>query len=364
MNLFIIILLALLIIINTVFLMIYFLKKDNTAKNDEADAVLKSSTSLLLQQMNELSRAVDQKLGNTSKEMQESLRHQTGESYKVIRDITEKLTKLDEANKQVISLGDRIQSLQDILKNPKQRGVLGEYYLETLLKNAMSPGGYQMQYNLGKNSDGTGEIIVDAAVFVKDKIIPVDSKFSLENYNRFINEKDDIRKAEYYKSFVNDLKERIKETSKYIKPEMGTMDFAFMFIPHEGIYYDLLVNPAIANDNSDQNESIIERAARQYKVIIVSPTSFLAYLQTVLQGLRALQVEERTKEIIQRVAELSKHIGAQDKLMESLGKSLGTTVNHYEKAYNELKKMDKDVYRIAEKSAGVEPLKIEKPEIE
>lgn len=364
MNLFIIILLALLLIINTVFLVIYFLRKDTAPKNDEADAVLKSSTSLLLQQMNELSRAVDQKLGNTSKEMQESLRHQTGESYKVIRDITEKLTKLDEANKQVISLGDRIQSLQDILKNPKQRGVLGEYYLETLLKNAMSPGGYQMQYNLGKNADGTGEIIVDAAVFVKDKIIPVDSKFSLENYNRFINEKDDIRKAEYYKSFVNDLKERIKETSKYIKPEMNTMDFAFMFIPHEGIYYDLLVNPAIANDNSDQNESIIERAARQYKVIIVSPTSFLAYLQTVLQGLRALQVEERTKEIIQRVAELSKHIAAQDKFMESLGKSLGTTVNHYEKAYNELKKMDKDVYRIAEKSAGVEPLKIEKPEIE
>ncbi len=364
MNLFIIILLALLLIINTVFLVIYFLRKDTAPKNDEADAVLKSSTSLLLQQMNELSRAVDQKLGNTSKEMQESLRHQTGESYKVIRDITEKLTKLDEANKQVISLGDRIQSLQDILKNPKQRGVLGEYYLETLLKNAMSPGGYQMQYNLGKNSEGTGEIIVDAAVFVKDKIIPVDSKFSLENYNRFINEKDDIRKAEYYKSFVNDLKERIKETSKYIKPEMNTMDFAFMFIPHEGIYYDLLVNPAIANDNSDQNESIIERAARQYKVIIVSPTSFLAYLQTVLQGLRALQVEERTKEIIQRVAELSKHIAAQDKFMESLGKSLGTTVNHYEKAYNELKKMDKDVYRIAEKSAGVEPLKIEKPEIE
>jgi len=365
MNVFIIILLGLLLFINCAVVIYFYLRQKNEGqKEGEGDAVLKTSTSMLIQQMNELSRTVDQKLGSTADKMNESLRNQSNESYKVIRDITEKLTKLDEANKQVISLGDRIQSLQDILKNPKQRGVLGEYYLETLLKNAMSPGSYSMQYNLGKNAEGSGEIIVDAVVFVKDKIIPVDSKFSLENYNRFINEKDDIRKAEYYKSFVNDLKERIKETSKYIKPELGTMEFAFMFIPHEGIYYDLLVNPAIASDNSDQNESIIERAARQYKVIIVSPTSFLAYLQTVMQGLRALQVEERTKEIIQRVAELSKHIGAQDKFMESLGKSLGTTVNHYEKAYNELKKMDKDVYRIAEKSAGVEPLKIDKPENE
>lgn len=364
MNLFIIILLCLLVLLVAV--NIFFIiqgQKTLGQKDGEGDAVLKSSTSLLLQQMNELSRTVDQKLGNTAEKMHESLRNQAGESYKVIRDITERLTKLDEANKQVISLGDRIESLQDILKNPKQRGVLGEYYLETLLKNTMSPGSYEMQYNLGKNAEGNGEIIVDAVVFVKDKIIPVDSKFSLENYNRFINEKDNVRKAEYYKSFVNDLKERIKETSKYIKPEKNTTDFAFMFIPHEGIYYDLLVNPAVASDSSEQ-ENILERAGRQYKVIMVSPTSFLAYLQVVIQGLNAFKVEEKTKEIIQRVAELSKHIAAQDKFMEGLGKSLGTTVNHYEKAYNELKKMDKDVYRIAEKSAGVEPLKIEKPEIE
>jgi len=359
-----IVVLAVLMLANLGLIIFLVLRQKNSSKQEtEGDAVLQNSTSLLLQQMNELSRTVDQKLGSNADKMHDSLRNQANESYKVIRDITERLTKLDEANKQVISLGERIESLQDILKNPKQRGVLGEYYLETLLKNAMPPGSYEMQYNLGKNADGNGEIVVDAVVFVKEKIIPIDSKFSLENYNRFVNEKDDIRKAEYYKSFVNDLKERIKETSKYIKPEKNTMEFAFMFIPHEGIYYDLLVNPAIANDSSEQNESIIERAARQYKVIIVSPTSFLAYLQTVMQGLRALQVEERTKEIIQRVAELSKHIAAQDKFMDSLGKSLGTTVNHYEKAYNELRKMDKDVYRIAEKSAGVEPLKIEKPEI-
>jgi len=363
MNLFIIILLVLLLIINGVFIF-FIINRQKTAnqKEGEGDAVLKSSTSLLLQQMNELSRTMDQKLGNSSEKMQESLRHQSNESYKVIRDITERLTKLDEANKQVISLGDRIESLQNILKNPKQRGVLGEYYLETLLKNAMPPGSYQMQYNLGQGSTGS-EDIVDAVVFVKDKIIPIDSKFSLENYNRMAEEPNEARKKELEKVFVSDLKERVKETSKYIKPEKGTLEFAFMFIPHEAIYYDLLIN-RIGDKSNQDTENIIEHAARHYKVMIVSPTSFLAYLQTVLQGLRAMQVEEKTKEIIQRVAELSKHIGAQDKFMESLGKSLGTTVNHYEKAYNELKKMDKDVFRIAEKSVGVEPLKIDKPDAE
>jgi DNA recombination protein RmuC len=363
MNLIIISLLVLIFIANIVFVIFLIYKNKNEVQKDgEDDAVLKSSTSLLLQQMNELSRTMDQKLGSSSEKMQESLRHQSNESYKVIRDITERLTKLDEANKQVISLGDRIESLQNILKNPKQRGVLGEYYLETLLKNAMPPGSYQMQYNFGKEESG-GEVIVDAVVFVKDKIIPIDSKFSLENYNRMAEETNEVRKKELEKVFVNDLKERVKETSKYIKPEKGTLEFAFMFIPHEAIYYDLLIN-RIGDKTNEETENIIEKAARHYKVMIVSPTSFLAYLQTVLQGLRALQVEEKTKEIIQRVAELSKHIGAQDKFMESLGKSLGTTVNHYEKAYNELKKMDKDVYRIAEKSVGVEPLKIDRPESE
>jgi DNA recombination protein RmuC len=325
---------------------------------------------LLLQHINDLSKTVDQKIGDSARDMNESLKYQSAESQKIIRDMTERLTKLDEANKQVVSLGDNIKELQNILKNPKQRGVLGEYYLETLLKNAMPPGSYQMQYNLGKDSaaisatgSGTSELVVDAVVFVKDKIIPIDSKFSLENYNRMASENDPARKSELQKVFINDLKERIKETSKYIRPEKGTLEFAFMFIPHEAIYYDLLVNK-IGDKNSDEAENIIERAARQYKVIIVSATSFLAYLQTVLQGLKALQIEEETKDIIKKVADLNRHIVAQDKYMTSLGKTLGTTVNHYEKAYKELKKVDKDVVRIAGKGGDVEVLTLEKPEIE
>jgi DNA recombination protein RmuC len=312
---------------------------------------------LLLQQMNELTRTVDQKLGESAKEMNSAMRHQASESTKIIQEVTEKLTLLDVTNKQVVGFTEQLEELQDILKNPKQRGILGEYYLEALLKNILPAGAYEMQYGF---PDGS---IVDAAVFVKDKVIPVDSKFSLENYNRLSAEKDPLRKAEYEKIFVNDLKTRISETSKYIQPEHGTMDFAFMFIPHEAIYYDLLVN-SVGGSGEDGAENLIQRAASKYKVIIVSPTSFLAYLQTVLQGLRALQIEETAKDIVKRVGELGKHLKAYEDYHAKLGNALGTVVNHYNGSSKEFKKLDKDVMRITEVSPELEALALEKPSME
>ena len=307
---------------------------------------------LILQQINELSRVMDNKIGESQKQVHESIRYQSTETTRIITDITEKLTRLDETNKQVISFTDQLQSLQDILKNPKQRGILGEYYLETLLKNVMPPGAYQMQYAF---PDGT---IVDAAVFVKDKIIPIDSKFSLENYNR-ISETNDVQEKERLeKVFVNDLKLRIQETAKYIQPEKGTMDFAFMFIPHEAIYYDLLINKVGAVEENTEN--LIHRAAQKYKVIIVSPTSFLAYLQTVLQGLKALQIEESAKDIVKRVGELGKHLKSYEDYHNKLGTALGTVVNHYTASGKEFKKLDKDVFRITGEATEIEPILLDK----
>jgi DNA recombination protein RmuC len=307
---------------------------------------------LLQNQLNELTRAVDAKLSETHKTMAE----QVGASNKIIKEVTEKLTKLDETNKQVIGFTEQLQNLEDILKNPKQRGVLGEYYLETVLKNVLPPGSYEMQY---KFKDGT---IVDAAVFVKDKIIPIDSKFSLENYNRIAAESDPVEREKLEKVFKQDLKNRIDETSKYIKPAERTMDFAFMFIPAEAIYYDLLVNQVGVMKISTRD--LIEYAFREKHVIIVSPTSFLAYLQTVLQGLRALQIEETAKEIRERIEELHKHLISYDSYMQKLGNNLGTTVNMYNQAYKEFKKVDKDVVKIAGGESQIEALQIDKPETE
>ena len=311
---------------------------------------------LLLTQLNELSRTVDHKMAESTKMMNESVRTQFGESAKLIREVTQGLTKLDETNKQVISFADQLQSLQDILKNPKQRGVLGEYYLETLLKNVLPPGSYQMQYPF---PDGT---IVDAAVFVKDKIIPIDSKFSLENYNRIVEEKDSVQRESLEKVFVADLKNRIAETAKYIQPGQGTMDFAFMFIPHEAIYYDLIVNKIGAL--KEDSESLIQRAASKYHVLIVSPTSFLAYLQTVLQGLKGMQIEESVKTIIKNVGDLQKHLSAYEEYYGKLGNALSTTVNHYNSAGKEFKKIDKDVLRITGTGMEVEALTLDKPSVE
>ena len=314
----------------------------------------------LLTQVSELIKNVDNKLGESNKQVNESLKFHSSESNKIIRDVTEKLTKLDETNKQVISFADQLQNLQDILKNPKQRGILGEYYLETVLKNVLPPGSYEMQYALGKDEDSK-DLIPDAVVFVKDKIIPIDSKFSLENYNKMAEENNEAEKKKLETIFVNDLKNRITETAKYIQPSKGTTDFAFMFIPHEAIYYDLLTNKVGA---SEENENLIQRAAGKYKVIITSPTSFLAYLQTVLQGLKALKIEESAKEIIKKVEDLGKHLKSFDEYHDKLGNALGTVVNHYNASNKELKKIDKDVLRIAGTSPKLSTLSLEKPKLE
>lgn len=302
---------------------------------------------LILEQINEVHRTVDHKISESSRNMNDAVRHQFGESQRLIKEITNELAQVKETGKQVVSFTDQLQSLQEILKNPKQRGILGEYYLETLLKNILPPGNYTMQHKFAN-----GEI-VDAAVFVKEKIIPIDSKFSLENYNRLVEERDPLEKSRLEKVFENDLKNRILETSKYVRPAEGTMDFAFMFIPHESIYYDLIIGKI-------GTENMIQTAAHKYKVIIVSPTSFLAYLQTVLQGLKALQIEETAKDIVKRVEELGKHLKAYEDYHNKLGNSLSTTINHFNNAGKEFKKIDKDVLRITDSSAGLETVLIEK----
>lgn len=330
---------------------------------DATKQALESSMRMMMQNLSEMNRNVDQKISGmeravgdklsmSAKEMNEAMRHQGTESIKIVQDVTKKLTELEETNKQVVGFADQLQNLQDILKNPKQRGILGEYYLETLLKNVLPPGSFEMQKGF---ADGS---IVDAVVFVKDKIIPIDSKFSLENYNRLSETKDPAQREQLEKQFKNDLKARIDETSKYIKPDEGTLDFAFMFIPHEAIYYDLLI--AQVGSVKVNTRDLIEYAFNEKHVIIVSPTSFLAYLQTVLQGLKALQIEESAKLIRERVGELGKHISAFEDYMQALGKALGTTVSKYNQAHKELKKVDKDIMRIAKDAGTAEALEAEK----
>lgn len=315
---------------------------------------------LLQDQLIALNKNLDYKLWESNKNFQKNFDVNSKinlNANKQIEAITKKLTSLEETNKQIKDIWWQLEWLENILKNPKQRGVLWEYFLENVLKNILPPSNFKLQYSF---KDGS---IVDWVIFIKDKIIPIDSKFSLENYNKVLNEGNKVLKEILVKEFKNDLKKRIDETSKYIKVSENTMDFAFMFIPSEGIYYDLLVNKVwtLKTNMTD----LIEYAFKEKKVIIVSPTSFYAYLQTVMQWLRALKIEESAKDIQKQVEKLSKHLGAHEEYLSKLWWSLTTTVNHFNNSYKKFNLIEKDIIKITDKQSKEElkTMVLNKPEL-
>jgi DNA recombination protein RmuC len=319
---------------------------------------------LMQQQIAELSRTLETKLEGSRRDMQDAVRLQFSESQKLLReintemsksllDVTREQTRTNEATARFMTIAEQLANLEKVLKHQKQRGNLGEASLELILSNILPPGAYKMQYRFANND------AVDAVIVTKDGVIPVDAKFSLDNYTRVTEATDEREREEREKEFKNDLKKRIDETAKYVRPEEGTLPFAFMFIPAEGIYYDLLVNEVGAIKVNTRN--LIDYAYHEKKVIIVSPTTFAAYLQSVLYGFKAFKIEESAKGIMKRVDELGKHLKAYEEYQAKLGASLGTTVNHFNAASKELQKIDKDVARITGEAPGLSVPALEKP---
>jgi DNA recombination protein RmuC len=329
------------------------LKKPQT--NSDATMLLKADMTELTKAMGQLQQGVQrqltEQLGTSNKQMQA----QFAASAKIIADVTQKLTELDKTNQSVGNVANELKTLQNVLQNPKQRGVLGEYYLEQILKNMLPPGTYQLQYKMGLG------MTVDAVVMLEDKILPIDSKFSLENYNRLIDAKEAERPA-LEKAFKEDLKQRIDETAKYINPGKGTLDQAFMFIPSEAIYYDLLANKVGLGAVSGR--SLMQYAAKDKKVTIVGPSTLSAMLQVVVQSLRGMEVHKNTEKIRKNIEQLNKHLIAHNGYMQKLGASLGTTVGHFNTTYKELGKIDRDIVKIAEVEATVEPIQLDRPNLE
>ena len=325
------------------------------------------SAMLLQQQLQELSRTLDTRMGETTRTMHQAVETQFSESQKLIRDINREVSaqlmhvvkgvsEVSESSKQVFTVAEQLQSLEKVLKHQKQRGNLGEASLQLALENILPAGAYHLQYQF------PGGDAVDAVIETKDGIIPIDAKFSLDNYRRLVDETDETRRAQLEREFTSDLKKRIDETAKYIRPKDGTLPFAFMYIPAEAIYYDLLVNEV--GSIKVNTRSLIDYAYKDKNVIIVSPTTFAAYLQSVLYGFRAFKIEESAKEIGKRVEELSRHLKAYDTYFAKVGTSLSTTVNHYNAAQKELGKVDKDVTRITGTSMEMELLEVTRPDKE
>lgn len=337
------------------------------AKRREGNKEDGQSNMLLQNQLQELTRVMDSKFGESTKQMSESMRHQFGQSQKLVQDVNEQMVKhltdvskgmaeAKESNKQVFTIAEQLQNLEKVLKHQKQRGNLGEASLELILSNILPATAYKLQHQF------EGGETVDAVIMTKEGMIPVDAKFSLDNYNRVVNEDDEHRKTELEKDFKNDLKKRIDETAKYIRPKDGTLPFAFMFIPAEGIYYDLLVNEV--GSIKVNTRSLIDYAYKDKNVIIVSPTTFAAYLQSVLYGFRAFKIEESAKQIGKQVEGLTRHLKSYDEYFKKVGNSLSTTVNHYNSASKELGKIDKDMLKITGEGADIETVLIDRPEKE
>jgi DNA recombination protein RmuC len=319
---------------------------------DQGSALLlKADMAELIKSMGALKDGMQKQLQDQANVSAKQLQTQSAASIRILEQVTEKLTKLEGTNKNVGDIANELKTLQNVLQNPKQRGVIGEYYLEQILKNTLPPGSFTLQYKLGEG------LVVDAVIKYEDKLLPVDSKFSLENYNRMIEAKDGEREA-LEKMFKGDIKARIDETSKYIKPGKDTLDQALMFIPSETIYYDILTERV-----GISGRNLLAYAAEK-KVTIVGPTTLSAILQTIAQGLRSIEIHKDTEKIRKNIEQLQKHLINHNGYMQKLGASLGTTVGHFNSTYKELGKIDRDIVKIADTDSQIEPLQLDKPRLE
>jgi len=341
-----ILLIVILLIVSNSFILWFFLRKPKDEGNSR-------DTLLLQQQIQDLTRTMRESSNTQFQESRELVQSINKEVNEQLRNVIRHVTEVSESTKQVFSVAEQLQNLEKVLKHQKQRGNLGEASLQLIIENMLPPSSYKFQYQF------PGGDTVDAVIHTKDGMIPVDAKFSLDNYRRLVDETDELRKAELEKEFEKDLKKRIEETAKYIRPKDDTLPFAFMYIPAEAIYYDLLVNEVGAVKVNTR--SLIDYAYKDKNVIIVSPTTFAAYLQTVLYGFRAFKIEESAKEIGKNVEALTRHLKAYDEYFVKMGNSLGTTVNHYNSAKKELGKVNKDILRVTGTSPEFDQILIEKP---
>ena len=229
----------------------------------------------------------------------EDMQKQFESSNKVIKEVTSELEKIKGTNEQVLGFANQMKTLEKILSNQKQRGILGEIQLENLLSNVLPPELFSMQYSFN-----SGEA-VDAIVKVGDFIIPIDAKFSLDNYNKMIESEDKMEIENLEKSFKEDIKKRIDETSKYIRPNEKTTDYAYMFIPADGLYQDLL-NSRVGTLKINSKDLV--SYAYTKKVMIVSPMSLFPMLQITVKALHNMKVERSIEDIQKNIEKLQKKL--------------------------------------------------------
>ncbi len=231
----------------------------------------------------------------------------------VIGDVRQSLGRLEEMTRSLQKLAADISSLQEILKPPSVRGGLGETMLSSIMQEIMPAQFYKFQYRLPNGAR------VDAAIFVKNKILPVDAKFPLENFRKMLNSTGSEREK-YRRAFLNDVKKHIDDISdRYVRPDLGTFDFAIMYIPAEGVYYEAFI----------RNHEAYEYALKK-KVIPTSSGTFYAYLNAVLHSLRGAQLQEHIERIVAETSRLAVKLAAIQKELDTLGEHIRRSANRFE----------------------------------
>ena len=349
-------LLTVIVVVGSLFGLYFLIKKQINKNSQDNSKELESKLESFIEAFKLTSAE------NLNKQLQDSKQDQKNMEIRfseTINKLTKELEKIKGTNEQVLTFANQMKTLEKILGNQKQRGILGEIQLENLLANVLPPELFQMQYSFNN-----GEA-VDAVIKVGEFIIPIDAKFSLDNYNKMIesDETETDKLNDLEKKFKNDIKNRIDETAKYIRPNEGTVDYAYMFIPADGLYQDLLNNKV---GSLKINQRDLVSYAYQKKVMIVSPMSLFPMLQVTSKALNNMKVEESINEIQMNIEKLGNHLNAYLTYHEKLGNSIGTVVNQYNVTNKEFKKIDKDITKLTSNKStiGIETENIEKPLVE
>ena len=367
-----IIILVLLVFVSAV--LIYFILKFNSSSGSiEANDLMNFSNSLnsqiqdIRKEINSNSKdsrnEIETKLNVINKQINEfqksstdSITQQFKESNKVIKDITSEIEQIKNTNQQVLGFSNQLKNLEKTFSNVKQRGTFGEIQLENILSDYAPVGSYEMQYTFS-NGD-----TVDAVINSGEYIIPIDAKFPMENYNRLLESSNTEEEAEYVNKFKNDVKKRIDETAKYVRPKEGTIDLAYMFVPAEGLYQDMLRSRTGTININDVN---LMQYAFKKNVIICSPVTLFAMLSVVVKQIQNYKIEESIKNVVKNVEKLSSHLKAYKVFHEKLGNQLGIAVGHYNNTTKEFKKINKDIIKISGNSSiDLESDSVEKPQLE
>jgi DNA recombination protein RmuC len=306
-----------------------------TARVNTSLSQLQGTVALELQQVTaEVNRRLQDGMA-LMQDAQKTMGQRLDEASRAVTEVHGQLGALGEATRRMEQVGRDITGLEQILRAPKIRGGFGEILLERLLAEILPAESYRLQHGFRSGDK------VDAAIVVAGRLVPVDSKFPLENFRRMLEEPDEEGRRQSRRAFLKDVRNRVDEIArKYIVPDEGTFDFALMYIPAENVYYEMILR-----DESGEDSLLGYSLTR--RVVPVSPNSFYAYLQVILLGLRGLRIEQNAREILGVLGRLQADAARLREHFDTLGRHITNAKNKYDETTTSLARLEGKIEDVA-----------------